>query len=424
MTAPFRDRRLTSLFSTVCALGFLLCGAASAADDKEALHNISIKNFSNPSFNGGVLTVPSIEIVGTNATEQEIKDVLSDAMTPQDRRGFYARLRADKIDIPEIEIRNARANSSLKKLHAEKVRDGAVGSLTLAGLQISTHEAGVTATALRSGPVSIENVDIGSVFSPADGTLLQSAPVRNQRVSMSDLELSAPDKTVSANATGGNLLTLKIASFKLDGSFSGQFPTVGAIDINGVSLAPPKTSALGQGLAGYGYDNLSGDIHFKGRFDQASNAYLLDDSSISVRDVGAIRFESRIAGIDADKFLSTPAARLDALSNATLARFSMRFTNAGLMEKLMAVNAQRSAKSVDAVRAQWSQNTAVVWPRMVGNDSNAVQTVSVIEKFIAAPKSITISVEPKASPVKLNEIAPLLQSHELASRFKLTAMQE
>jgi len=424
MTAPFRSRRLFAVNLVIGALIPLLGGAALAADDKETLHNISIRNFSNPSFNGGVLNIPSIEMVGANATEQEIRTVLSDAKTPQDKRAFWAKFRAEKIDIPELEIKNPRSSSTVRKFHAEKIRDGAVGSLMLAGLQISTQEAGAVATVLKSGAIAIENVDIASAFSQVDGTLLQSTPVRNQRIAVSDLEISVPDKTVPASAAGGNLLALKVASFKLDGSFSGQFPTVGAIDVTGIALVPPKTSALGKGLASYGYDNLSGDIHFKGRFDQASNAYLLDDSTINIRDIGAIHIESRIAGIDADKFLSTPVARLDTLSNATLARFTMRFTDAGFIGKLLAANAQRTAKTVDAVRAEWSQNTSIVWPRMVGNDANAVQTVSVIEKFIAAPKSITISADPKTTPVKLNEIAPLLRDHELASRFTLTATQQ
>ena len=421
-------RRFAPTLPAICALTLLLGGAASAADDKTALHDISIRNFTNPSFNGGTLTVPSIEIAGTNVTEQEVRSVLSDAMTPQDRSAFYAKLKADRIDIPEIDIKTDRASSSLKRLHAEKVSDGAVGSLSLAGLQITSQlpgaAPGAVGTTLKSGPIVIENVDIAGLLSPADTALLQTTPVRNQRVSASDLEISVPDKTVSATAVGGNILTLKIGSFKLDGSFSGRFPTVGAIDINGFALVPPKTSALGQGLASYGLDDLSGDLHFKGGFDQASRTYLIDDSTINVRNAGVVRLESRIADIDADKFLSTPAARLEALSNAKLAHFSVRFTNAGLMEKLVDINARRSAKTADAVRAQWSQSTSIVWPRMVGNDANAVQAVSAIEKFIAVPKSITLSADPKAAPVNLNEIAPLLRSHELASRYTLTATQE
>jgi hypothetical protein len=423
-----RRRRFAPTFPAMGALTLLLCSAASAADDKAALHNISIKNLTNPSFNGGMLTVPSIEIVGTNVTEQELRNVLSDAMTPQDRSAFYAKLKAEKIDIPEIDIKNDRASSSLKRLHAEKVSDGAVGSLTIAGFQITAQLPGATpgtaGTTLKSGPIVIENVDIGSVLSPVDTTLLQTTPVRNQRVSATDMEISVPDKTVSATAVGGNILTLRIGSFKLDGSFSGQFPTVGAIDINGFALVPPKTSALGQGLASYGLSDLSGDLHFKGGFDQASRTYIIDDSTINVRNAGIVRIESRISDIDADKFLSTPAARVEALASAKLAHFSIRLTNAGLMEKLVDINAQRSAKTADAVKAQWGQSTAIVWPRMVGNDANAVQTVSAIEKFIAAPKSITLSADPRGSPVNLNEIAPLLRSHELASRYTLTATQE
>jgi hypothetical protein len=97
--------------------------------------------------------------------------------------------------------------------------------------------------------------------------------------------------------------------------------------------------------------------------------------------------------------------------------------NTGFMEKLAADSARRASTTVELVKSRWTEETAVVWPRMVGDDSNAPETSSVIQKFIASPKSITVTADPKA-PVKLGELAALLRSHELASRFKLTATQQ
>jgi hypothetical protein len=276
-----------------------------------------------------------------------------------------------------------------------------------------------TAT-FKIGGGTVDKIDFRAAFPGLAGTAPSASPVEAERMVFSDIDLRLPDAETPRAAPGGNLYHITLAALTVAGT-RGNGTTSTSATIDKLVIVPPRFSQAGQSLAQIGYDQIVFDAKFAGRHDGKARSYAIEDLSVSWAGVGSIGFEATLGGIDESAMNAGQEAVAKALAEADISHLAIRMTNAGYFEKAVAEEAARQNKTPDEIKAMWRAAVLVALP-IDPADPTATKISDAVSGFIANPKTLTITLDAKAAPIKFSDLSTLTSPDDLLALIDIKAI--
>ena len=341
----------------------------------------------------GTLSLPRVEITGTNLTQDELGKLFAAATPEAERQALAARFQASKVTIPTALIKNKDGTFTLTGFSATGIDGGKVADASLAAITGDGKSDDGDPVTLKSGPITLKGARLLSLLKGETDGLTFS------QFTLANLALTATDKETPATAPGGNLITLTIASIVGSGSFEGDVPTKAAVSIKGLTIVqPPASKALAE-LKKAGINSIDLSFDLATTYDIASQGYSIDELRITTGGLGALNLRAKLTGIPKEAVAGKIDERLGAAVQGKAASVEIIFDDAGLVEKLLAYYAAQQRKTPAALRMESAMMSRQMVPMMLGGAGNANAIAEQIGRFIENPKQLTIVLRPKNGPI-------------------------
>lgn len=208
------------------------------------------------------------------------------------------------------------------------------------------------------------------------------------------------------NISGGDLpVPLDIASvgvaLDLD---EGGLPRDFALNVASISV--PQEIIAGadddfrQLMEGLGYTSLMVNLILEGGYETGSDRLTVRNFAIDAADVGKFAFSGVISGVKASEM--TGDASSDALANGKLESLSIRFDNAGVVERALDMQAKMMGASREDIVAQLNGALPFML-NAINNPAFQEKVAKAGQAFLTDPKSLTITANP-AQPIAFQDI--------------------
>ncbi|HVY19869.1 MAG TPA: hypothetical protein VHA70_07265 [Bauldia sp.] len=255
--------------------------------------------------------------------------------------------------------------------------------------------------------------DNGSATSRGDTTTWATASLDDVIVPSAD-EVKArakvrPFAKVSAGgiAISGATLAAPIAigSITTDvGPVVAGTPSNILVKASGVKL---PTALLSNTMAGtivsmLDYDTVDADVTMDSEYDTTADTVTVHLLSIDAAQIGKLTISGKASGLSL-KGLTDKAKAKEARAAARLDGLTVRIDNAGVVERMLDMQAQLLGGTRDDVRSQLVDGALPFALSFVKNAAFRDQFQSAVAAFLKDPKSLTITFAP-AQPVPLGEV--------------------
>lgn len=327
---------------------------------------------------------------------------------------------------------------------ANQIADALVAAITASGETQASYDSAnaagddVTIANLKMSGKDGESVAIPTVFitnaqprSPggftADAMSFDNATMLNEGNTITWGSASLADATVpsaeeiKAKAKIRPFSKMNIANMKVSG---GDLPVPLEIASVGVGLdldegGLPRDFALNvasisipqefiaeadndfrQMMEGLGYSSLMLNLVVEGGYETGSDRLTLRSFAIDAADVGKFSLAGTISGVKASELADD--AGPDALANGKLENLTIRFDNAGVVERALDMQAKMMGASREDMVAQLNGALPFML-NAINNPPFQEKVAKAAQAFLTDPRSLTISVSP-AQPVPFQEI--------------------
>ena len=112
---------------------------------------------------------------------------------------------------------------------------------------------------------------------------------------------------------------------------------------------------------------------------------------------------------------------MQALLDAGVASIEIKLVNGGIFEKALAYTAKQQGLSPDKLRAQWSAMIGQAAPVMLGGSPAGLALAAEAQKFVAEPKTLTISAKVKSGALKASDFMAISDPSEFAGKLDISA---
>jgi hypothetical protein len=173
-------------------------------------------------------------------------------------------------------------------------------------------------------------------------------------------------------------------------------------DVNGMKLPQALFPQMAAVFSAMGYtDSFDVSIAVVGGYEHTTDTVNLESFTIDTANVGKLAVDAKLSGIPLSK-MGDDAARQDLKTNAKLESFHLRFDNAGIVEKVLDMQAQQSGMKRADIVAQWTAALPLLL-NIIQNDAFQGKIATAVTAFLNDPKSITLTAAPSA-PVGLDAV--------------------
>ena len=215
--------------------------------------------------------------------------------------------------------------------------DGALAQASLDGLAFS----GISPSQVAVGHFEMVGLNATKLLQAIAGesplTLVEAA--RHGGVHLTSLALTK----VSVTPATGQTITLDSA----DQSTTGTAPTHFTARLRGLSIPARSNPELAQGLGALGVDRLVFDLDETGAYDPAAGTAALDPLVLTARGLASLSLSAQFTGVPDD--LPQTGSPLAALAGMNIGPFVLHFTNDGLVQRVVAMEARQAGKTPQEV---------------------------------------------------------------------------
>jgi hypothetical protein len=397
----------------------LIAGIAAAAPARA--EDVTIAQAVLAGDSDSKIVFKNITIKDGNLTQTEAASLFGGTLSREDLGALLERMQASRVTIPEAEIQARNGDRfTLHDIVADSIAKGGAQSVTFASAEGVLPDDSGDAT-LHSGALRIEQISMPGLAAALRSSDAGLAAFRFTHLAWEGGDLSTVDKGTPAGAPGGNRIIVHAGGATVDQNFDGDgAPLDGAAAVTGLSIKMPPQSKGGSTLAAFGYPELSGDFHYAGAFDPAAGTYQMKTYAVDIKNVGRIALSGQFSGVTKTAFVGEKADREKALRKAFLDWAQIDVSNAGLFEKVLAFASLSQRKPPDAVRAEWRAIVSQAPMLFSGAPAIAV-AAQAIDKFITDPKTLTLRVKGKDSPLQLGEFAHIEDPAAFLNRLDVTS---
>jgi len=351
------------------------------------------------------LTIKHVDFIGANITPDEARKLLTDA-TREEAAVILGKLEAKQIVVPEATIGPNDESGAivLRNLQIDDVRKGVAARLSLASFDGDGKDKTGGRVTLKGGAIAFDKLDAAAMIAALKSGGSLEGLLKASRVTANGVEIAAPDKDTPADAPGGNIVRLGMASFNADQTYEGDTPARTTMTVNGLTIQLPKASKAGATLAAEGYERIETNWRFGGLYDPAQRVYSVDEFSVDAPGVAAVRLRGKFADVDRSVFSGSVETRAAALVGGAIGELELRAVNAGAFEKILAYAARDKNKTPAQLVAEWKAITGAMAPALAGGDPVGAAAGQALARFLDNPRSLTIALKGKAGPVKVVEL--------------------
>ncbi len=396
------------------SLGLGLSAASSDAAD------LAIPQATLDDGHGGKVAFKDISLKDCNLTQDEATKLFSGALTREAAAAMFQRMTAGEARIAEADIKTAAGDKlTVKDIVAEKVADGGAQNLTIASTDgVIPDDAGDST--LHFGALQIDRVSLSDLAAALRAGDPARAALRFSHLAWEGGEIAAVDKGTPAGAPGGNRITLHIGPARIDQNFDAQgAPLDAAASLTGLSLKMPPQSRLGAVLNAYGYPEIDADLTIDGVYDPATKTYQLKNYTIDLKKIGRVAISAQFSNLNETAFLGDKDAREKAMLDATLDWARIEVANAGLFDKVVAFASLSQGKTPASVKEDW--RAIIAQAPLLFSGAPAIAIVAKeLERFVADPKVLTLTVKGKGSPLKMSEFMHIEDPTDFLNRLDVT----
>jgi hypothetical protein len=393
-----------------------LIASAQVRSESVALDNVIL---TRPD---GSVVIKHVEFSGTNLSHDEIEALFSADLSAEQGRELLAKLKARNISIPEIRVNSKDSSAWIEDFQAVNVDSGKVGALSIASIDALAHGKEGADITLKTNPLRIEDADFSLLFT----ALRSSAPqlFRFSKLSWAGMDASIVDPDTPADAAGGNLIHVRIASLEATNTYQNELLSKFGANLNGLTVEAPKASKMGRALALLGYDKLEFGMTSSGAYDAMAQTMTISDLVDGVN-IGALAMKLQLGGLDSRAFQGDFNQRLSNWMNGAIADLEVRFTNAGLFDKAIAFVATQQRLKPEDVKRNWTAATSQLVGAVFGGSPDAAALSNAFSQFISSPKNLTVTARGKTGAIGIRELQDLKAVPSLLARvdFGATANQ-
>ncbi len=391
-----RHRVLTAALSFVVCLA---CATVASAQTNIALDNLTATTEKSK------FTIRHVDFIGANITADEATKLLTSA-SRDEAAAILGKLEAKQIVIPEAIAAPSDGDGAitLRDLRISDVSKGMAGRVSLASFGGDGKDKTGGRVTLKGGAITIDKLDAGQMLAALKSGGSLEGLLKASRLTSDGVEITAPDKDTPADAPGGNLVRLNLASLNAEQTYEGDTPARTTVSMNGLTVQLPKASKAGATLAAEGYERVETNWRFAGVYAPAQRVYNLDDFSVDLPGLASLRLRGKIAGVDRTLLVGATDARAAALAASSIDALELRIVNGGVFDKIVAHAAKDQNKTAAQVVAEWKAAAGMLAPALAGGDPVGAAAAAAIGKFLDNPKSLTVAIKGKSGPVKVTDL--------------------
>jgi hypothetical protein len=406
--APAR-RRAGRALAWLAAAALLAALAAPAAAEDLVIDNLAFK-----SLDGDAFAIARLDFVNTNLTRDEIIRLLTPDSPADDDRALAQKFEADRISIPSVDILGADGSKiHLAGLTADHVDAGRIDSLDLAGFDAAGTDKDGPLT-IKCGALHIDGLDVAPLLA-GDGD--RARPARLGGLTLAGLEVVGPDP----GEAPGQSIHIAIGSIALHDDYAGDAIKRGKMKIAAAVVEPSPGSEAGKGLASLGYSKVELTIALDAEYQADAKTLALENLSIDGVGMGSLALDANFADVAPSLFGADGGERMQALFDAGVASFALKLANAGLFDKALAYYAKELGLSPDKLREQWSALVGRTATTTLGGGPASLALAAELQKFIARPNTLTLSLKAKGGPLKASDIFAAGDPSEIAAKLDISA---
>lgn len=143
-------------------------------------------------------------------------------------------------------------------------------------------------------------------------------------------------------------------------------------------------------LVGLGYRQLDASMALDLGWNEPGQELVIRELSAEGAGMGSILVRGVVGNVSRDVFNPDPALSAIAATGATAKSLDVLVTNGGLLERLLAREAERKKRPVDDLRREYGMTAAVGIPVMLGNAAAAKALGQAVARFIAKPGRLSL----------------------------------
>ncbi|WP_298355619.1 hypothetical protein [Rhodoblastus sp.] len=369
---------------------------------------------------GGKVTFKNVTLKDCNLSQDEAAKLFSGALPPEDAAAMVQHMTAVEARIAEIDMETGAGDRlTVKDVVAEKIAGGGAQTLTVASTDgVVPDDAGDST--LHFGTLRIDRVSLLDLAGALRAGDPARAALRFSHLSWDGGDLTAVDKGTPAGAPGGNRIAIHVGPAKVDQNFDSRgAPLDAAASLTGLSLKMPPESRLGAVLNAYGYPQIDADLTIGGAYDPATKTYQLKNYAIDLKKIGRVAISAQFSALNETAFLGDKEAREKAILDATLDWARIEVDNAGLFDKVVAFASLSQGKTPASVKEDWRAIIAQA-PLLFSGPPAIAILAKELERFVADPKVLTLTIKGKGSPLKVSEFVHIEDPTDFLNRLDIT----
>lgn len=333
-------------------------------------------------------TLKKVDVSGANLTQPELAKLFAQATPMDERKALIARLKADKIQIPEAVLTNKTTRLTVSNLFVSEVTEGKAGHSGFSGIVGTGTSDDGSVTDIKAGTFALDGADVSGLFG-VQGNLAFS------HLSLDGLSITGADKDVPATAVGGNRFTLRVGGLAVDTTFTAGVLIKSSLALKQFAIVAPPASQLGQQLATAGYDKRELGLDYAAVYDPATQVFALDKLALSGAGAGALQIKATLAGIDKSLMSKNVLENIATAIAANVRNVEISFADAGVVDKAIGLAAAQQQTTPDALRAELAGMARQLIPVLIGNAPNALTIADSVSKFITVPSTMVVTMKPK-----------------------------
>ena len=405
--------RISSLSATV-SLGALLAFSCAAFAADVTLQNVKLNSPNGKS----TAELRKVVVTGTNLTRDEVSKLFTVTTSKEDRLAITSKMKADLFSIPEAVItkndgtgRITISGIAITGIDAGKFAKAAIGGITGGG---ETKKGGGQVS-LKSGPITLSDGDLSAGLAAVKKGDITEGTWQFGKFTWAGLEISVPEKSRGKIHNH----TFKLGSIEAETKYEGKVPTTSVGVFKDMTFIPAPASKAGQGMAAFGYKQVTIGMTVKGAYDPKTKSYKLTDYTIHGNDTAVLSLSGTFGNIDKAAFTGDKRQRMGALMAGDIDDVTIKVVNNGLINKGIAFFARMKGAQPDAIKAQWANMAGGMLPMFLGGDAGAMQSATSVSTFIKDPKNLTIKASGKAGPLPFMSFVGIKNPMQLFSKLKI-----
>ncbi|MCA3564209.1 MAG: hypothetical protein IOD03_10070 [Methylocystis sp.] len=282
----------------------------------------------------------------------------------------------------------------------------AFGEITLEGISIASMTQALTRLANRT---DLDPTDLDSL-----ALLPKISLIRFGGIDLDIADTRDPKQRVRA----------KIAGFETRmGNHVGPIPADVAVSLDGFRMdIPADTKDAGlRDILRMGYSAIDLSAGYEQVWEQAASKLRINDLSLRLAGMFAARANAQVSNATKELFTADQAVAAVAILGLTANSLSVDFRNEGLVDKLIARQAQEGKMKPEDVRAQFAAAATLMAPMLLGDHPAAKTLGAVLGKFVADPRTLTVTLKVQGDGLGATDFIAVSNPMDLLKKIDITA---